>query len=108
MNLVWRFGLFAPKALIGASNQPVGTHSSRSPHSTEPLEPDQEEESAERHAVDVILGLAGLDAAQAVARVERPRAQEVQHAVDDVAVHPANQARNAEEHPAVDDEERVV
>ena len=42
------------------------------------LDPDDEQEDAERHAVDVVLRLAGLDAAQPVAGVQRPRAEHVE------------------------------
>src|SRR5262245_63494589 len=76
--------------------------------SARPLDPDDQEEQAERHPVHVVLGLPGLDAAEPVAGLERPRAEEVDDAVDDVAVEPADRAREPEEHPAIDREEDGV
>src|SRR5262245_49791396 len=55
-----------------------------------PLDPDDQEEQAERDPVHVVLRLPGLDAAQAIARLEGPRAEEVDHAVHDVAVDPSH------------------
>src|SRR4029453_18767667 len=73
-----------------------------------PLDPDDQEEQAERHPVHVVLGLPGLDAPEPVAGLEGPRAEEVDDAVDDVAVEPADHAREPEEHAAVHGEEHAV
>src|SRR5574339_1208551 len=72
-----------------------------------PSHPDHQEEDAEGHAVDVVLGLAGLDASKPVPQGERPGAEHVQDSVDDVAVDPADRPRDPEEPVPVDQREEV-
>src|SRR5712691_4916703 len=66
------------------------------------LGPDEQEEHAEGDAVDVVLGLAALDAAERVTTAQRPRAQHVQNAVDEVAVDPPDEAREAQDERTVE------
>src|SRR5439155_27126050 len=66
------------------------------------LSPDEEEEHAEGDTVDVVLGLAALDPAEHVATSQRPRAQHIQNAVDEVAVDPTDQAREAQDKATVE------
>src|SRR6266508_4171633 len=58
-----------------------------------PVGEDEQQEGAERDAVDVVLGLAALQAALPVARPQRPRAQHVEHAVHQISIDPADQPR---------------
>src|SRR5437762_305575 len=67
-----------------------------------PLRPDEEQEDAERDAVDVVLRVPALDPPQQIAAAQRPRAHDVQDAVDEVAVDPPDQAREAEEEAPVE------
>src|SRR5207249_9775455 len=68
----------------------IVTGSARS--SPPPLGPDEEQQDAEGDPIDVVLRLPALDAPHEVAGAQRPRGQEVQHAVHEVAVDPADQA----------------
>ena len=68
----------------------------------------QQHEHAGADAVDVVLRLARLNAAQLVARLQGPVAEHVQHAVDEIAIDPADDAREAEEDDAVEPFEDVV
>src|SRR5262245_61275716 len=62
-----------------------------------PLDPHDDQEDAEGHAVHVVLGPARLDLPEGVARAQTPRAEHVQDTVDHIAVEPSDQARKAEE-----------
>src|SRR6266851_3574227 len=132
MTSVWQFGLFAPlapaqrgpdarrrpraareayslyveRAAEGA-NEAYGPFSAAA-RSSGPAAPDDQEQRAEGDGVNVVLGHAGLDAAQPVADAQRPRAQEVHDAVHEVAVDPADDPRDAEDDVAVDAGEQVV
>src|SRR5262249_39931005 len=61
------------------------------------LGPHEEEEHAEGDAIDVILRLAALHSAKHVATAQRPRAQDVEHAVDDVSIDPADESGEAQD-----------
>src|SRR5262245_59207677 len=76
--------------------------------SARPSAPDEEQEHAQGHAVDVVLREPGLEPAQAVAEAERPGAEEVHDAVHDVAVDPADDARHAQDDAPVNRGEQVV
>src|SRR5881397_3629910 len=65
------------------------------------LGPDEEEEHAEGNPIDVILGLAALDSAKHIAAAQRPRAQHVEHAVDEVAIDPADELGEAQDERSV-------
>src|SRR5215510_7177202 len=67
----------------------TGNGITRSPQS--PLGQHEQHEHAEGHAVDVVLGQPGLQRAQPVAGAQRQRAQDVEHAVHQVAIRPADQ-----------------
>src|SRR5437773_4057054 len=67
-----------------------------------PLRPDEEQEDAERDAVDVVLRVPALDPPQQIAAAQRPRAHDVQDALDELAVDPPDQAREAEEEAPVE------
>ena len=56
----------------------------------------------------VVLDLAGLDPPQPVAAVERPRADDVQDAVDEIAIDPADEPAKRQQHVAVDRHVDVV
>src|SRR2546430_12544408 len=49
-----------------------------------PLRPDEEQQHAERDAVDVVLRVPALDPPEQITAAQRPRAQEVQEAVHEV------------------------
>src|SRR5947207_2980162 len=70
--------------------------------SRRPLRPDEEQEDAERDAIDIVLRVPALDPPQQIAAAQRPRAHDVQDAVDEVAVDPPDQAREAEEEAPVE------
>src|ERR1043166_6378061 len=75
---------------------------SRGCSSKSPLGEDEQHEGAEGDAVHVVLGQAALDPPQAVARPQRPRAEHVEDAVDHVAIEPADQPREGQQHEAVE------
>src|SRR6267142_5073021 len=77
----------------------TGNGITRSPQP--PLGQHEEQQDAERDPVDVVLRLSGLDSAQPVAGPQRQSTQHVEHAVHQVAVRPADQAREGEQHTAV-------
>src|SRR5262245_10884308 len=56
------------------------------------LRPDEQEQHAERHAIHVVLRLAGLQPSRGVARAKREGRERVEHAVDDVTVDPPDDA----------------
>src|SRR5262245_26412492 len=58
-----------------------------------PLHPHHDEEHAERHPVHVVLRLSRLQVSQAIAGAQTPRAEDVQDAVDQVAIDPPDEPR---------------
>src|SRR5256712_2503662 len=66
------------------------------------LGPDDEEQQAERDAVDVVLRPAALYASQGVATAQPEGRQHVENTVHEVAVDPADQPREPEDEPAVE------
>src|SRR5437899_11118785 len=72
------------------------------PSSRPPLRPDEEQQHAERDAVDVVLRVPALDPPEQITAAQRPRAQEVQEAVHEVAVDPPDQAREAQDEATVE------
>src|SRR5881296_2021625 len=67
-----------------------------------PLRPDEEQQHAERDAVDVVLRAPALDPTQQITAAQRRRAHEIQNAVHEVAVDPPDQAREAEDEASVE------
>src|SRR6266571_6870647 len=66
------------------------------------LDPDDEEQQAERDAVDVVLRPAALYASQGVATAQRESRQHIEDTVHEVAVDPADQPREPEDESAVE------
>src|SRR5262249_61854965 len=64
--------------------------------------PHEEEEHAEGDPVDVVLRLAALHAAERVASAQRPGAQHVEDAVDQVTVDPPDEPREPQDESAVE------
>src|SRR5256885_16436621 len=87
-----RFSLRGPHG----SARPVltvgGLRKARVASSPPPLGPDEEQQDAEGDPIDIVLRLPALDAPHEVASAQRPRGQEVQHTVHEVAIDPADQA----------------
>src|SRR4030095_8202408 len=73
----------------------TGNGITRSPQA--PLSQHEEQQHAERHAVDVILRQPGLQPAQPGASPQRQCAQHVEHAVDQIAIRPADQPREGQQ-----------
>src|SRR5205814_1848736 len=82
--------------IVTGSARPVltvgGLRKARMASSPPPLGPDEEQQDAEGDPIDIVLRLPALDAPHEVAGAQRPRGQEVQHAVHEVTVDPADQA----------------
>src|SRR5947208_13290793 len=87
-----RFSLRGPHG----SARPVltvdGLRKARVASSPPPLGPDEEQQDTEGDPIDIVLRLPALDAPHEVASAQRPRGQEVQHAVHEITVDPADQA----------------
>src|SRR5689334_9393989 len=69
---------------------------------THQMRPHQQQQDTERDAVNVVLRLARLQPAQRVAGAQRGRAEDVDEAVHDVAVDPADRSRQAEQDDAIE------
>src|SRR5687768_9958293 len=68
----------------------AGSSGGLPPSPEHPLGPHEQQQDAERDAVHVVLRASGLQAAERVARAQRPGARDVEHAIDEVAVDPAD------------------
>src|SRR3989442_14728216 len=89
-------------AVIGASSViQVPAERGEDAVSSPELGPDEEEEHAEGDAIDIVLRLAALHAPEHVAAAERPRAQHVEHAVDEIAIDPSDEARETQDERTV-------
>src|SRR5436190_13801538 len=85
-------------AVIGASSVTrVPVERGEDAVSSPELGPDEEEEHAEGDAIHVVLRLAALHPPEHVAPAERPRAQHVEHAVDEIAIDPSDEAREPQD-----------
>src|SRR5262245_36018525 len=86
----------------------AGTLSPMRVASFEELDPDEEGEDAEGHAVDVVLGLAALDAPETGARAQRPGREHVEDTVHDVTIDPADEPGEAQHDASIEGaEERI-
>src|SRR6185436_6270750 len=81
-----------------AAKRPAGSGPSPEP----PLREHEQQEGPERDAVDVVLGQPRLQTAHPLPRPQGPRTQHVQHAVHQVAVDPADESRDPEQHDAIE------
>src|SRR5262245_20732174 len=82
--------------------RPPAPPRAHSPGSLPPSGPDDQQEETEGDAIHVILGLARLQPPQQVSRPQRPRAGEVEEAVHEVAIDPADEPREGQHDATVE------